>query len=638
MIKRMSDNVNEVSGSAKREGMGGDKVAVSLRQTKLHLAERDGYNENLPGQYWEPNVMRIRPRLLLLLLYVGLVSAAVPTAARAQSSTAAAAAVANAGMVATVNPRATEAGVQVLRRGGNAVDAAVAAALMLGVVDGHNAGIGGGCFVLIRLADGELVAVDGRETAPARATRDMYLRQGKLRPELSVRGPLAVGVPGALAAYDHVVRRYGRLPLAELLRPTAETARRGFPIGASLSEALKREADHLAKFAGSRAVLLKADGSPRQAGDILRQPDLARTYLAIAEHGIDWFYRGPFARRVGTWMADHGGILTAADLARYRFRRREPVVTTYRGYTIVGFPPPSSGGVHVAQILNVLEGFDLKELYKQSPPRCYHVLAEAMKLAFADRAHWLGDPDFTDVPRGLIDKRYAAELARRIDLTETTEVPGHGRPPQWQEDHFGGPAAKHTTHIAAVDGRGNWVAVTATVNTAFGSKVIVPGTGVILNNEMDDFSVAPGVANVYGLIGGEANAVAGGKRPLSSMSPTIVLRRGRPVLTLGAAGGPTIITQVVQTIVHHLDLDKPLPEAVAAPRLHHQWLPDRLRMEASFDDDVARRLAGRGHTIQRVGRMGVTQAIAVSPDGRTLIGVNDPRVAGQDSNEPRVEK
>jgi gamma-glutamyltranspeptidase/glutathione hydrolase len=535
--------------------------------------------------------------------------------------------------VATVHPAATDAGVAALRSGGNAIDAAVAAALTLGVVDGHNSGIGGGCFMLIRLANGKLVALDGRETAPMRATREMYLRAGKPQPELSKLGPLACGTPGALAAYDEAVRRHGRLSLSELLLPAAEIARRGFPIDRAYAGKLQRAAGNLARFPGSRAVLLKGDGSPYQTGQILKQPELARTYRAIAEQGTDWYYRGPFARQVGNWMADHGGILSADDFARYRVRRRKPVVTTYRQYTIIGFPPPSSGGVHVGQILNILEQFDLKALYVQSPAKFYHVLAEAMKLAFADRVHWLGDPDFTDVPRGLVDKRYAAKLAGRIDLSRTAKVSRHSQPPRWQQDHFGRETAeegaKNTTHIAAVDAEGNWVAITTTVNTAFGSKVIVPGTGVVLNNQMDDFSIAPGTPNAYGLLGGEANAVAPGKRPLSSMSPTIVLEEGRPILTLGAAGGPTIITQVAQTIVYHLDLEMPLPAAVAAPRIHHQWMPDVLRIEESLDDAVVAELKRRGHRISRTKGIGVLQAIAVSPEGNTLTAVHDPRVSGK---------
>ena len=418
-------------------------------------------------------------------------------------------ALAAGGTVATVHPLGTDAGLNAMKQGGNAVDAAVAAALTLGVVDGRNSGIGGGCFILIRLADGKLVAIDGRETAPAAATRDMYLRNGKPQPELSLTGPLASGVPGALAAYDHALRHHGRLALGDLLLPAAEIAERGFPIQPAYAGSLKHTSKQLMRFEGSRAVLLKPDGSTYQAGEVLKQPDLARTYRAIAGEGIDWFYRGPFAREVGTWMSEHGGLITAEDFAGYRARVREPVVTRYRRYTIVGFPPPSSGGVHVAQILNMLEQFDLKSIYQRQPVTFYHAVAEAMKLAFADRAYWLGDPDFAEVPRGLVDRRYAAGLSARIILNRVTPVPTHGQPPRWQSDHFG----KHTTHIAAADDEGNWVAITATVNTGFGSKVIVPSTGVILNNEMDDFSAAPGVPNSAGLLGAEANAIARASGP-----------------------------------------------------------------------------------------------------------------------------
>ena len=529
------------------------------------------------------------------------------------------------GTVATVHPLGTDAGIETLEQGGNAIDAAVAAALTLGVVDGRNAGIGGGCFILIRLADGKLVAIDGREIAPAAATRDMYLRDGKPEPEMSLTGPLASGVPGALAAYDRAVRQYGRRKLGDLLLPAAKIAERGFPIQRSYAGAIKHSAEKLARFEGSRAVLLGPDGSPYAAGEVLKQPDLARTYRAIADEGIDWFYRGPLARDVGKWMAEHGGIITAEDFAGYRARVREPVVTSYRGYTIIGFPPPSSGGVHVAQILNTLERFDLKSLYERQPATFYHVVAEAMKRAFADRAHWLGDPDFADVPRGLVDPRYGAALSAQIVLDRVTPVPTHGEPPRWQQDHFG----KHTTHIAAADDEGNWVAITATVNMGFGSKVIVPGTGVILNNEMDDFSVAPGVPNAFGLLGAEANAIAPGKRPLSSMSPTIVLEDGKPILTLGAAGGPKIITQVLMTILYHLDLGMALPEALAAPRIHHQWQPDELVVEQSLDPSIVEALEKLGHKVKRTRSVGVAQAIGVSRDGDGLIGVHDPRVEGK---------
>jgi len=529
------------------------------------------------------------------------------------------------GCVATVHPAATDAGLKALRQGGNAVDAAVAAALMLGVVDGHNSGIGGGCFFVIRLADGRLVAIDGREKAGAKATRDMYLRNGQPQPQLSQVGPLAVGVPGALAAHDEAIRNFGRLKLRDLLLPAAELAEQGMVVDRYCAARLKSASASLAKDPGCRAALLRPDGTAWPEGERLRQPDLARTYRAVAENGIDWFYRGPLAKSVGEWMAANGGILTADDFAAYRCQRREPVKGSYRGYAIASMCPPSSGGIHVIQILNILEHFDLKAMYARDRVQCYHVIAEAMKLAYADRAHWLGDPDFTPVPRGLIDKSYASELAKRIRLDAVTPVASHGRPPCWQEDVFG----KHTTHVAAVDGEGNWVALTCTINGGFGARVIVPGTGVLLNNQMDDFSIAPGTPNSAGLVGAEANAVAPGKRPLSSMSPTIVFKDDRPIFTVGAAGGPRIITQVVMAIVNHLDFGMDLPAAVGAPRIHQQWKPNRLSVERTMDPAVIEGLKRLGHEIQSSSGGGVTQAIGLGPDGRTWVGVHDPRVPGK---------
>jgi gamma-glutamyltranspeptidase / glutathione hydrolase len=537
-------------------------------------------------------------------------------------------------MVATVQPLATDAGVAAFEHGGNAVDAAIAAALTLGVVDTPNSGIGGGCFILIRRADGTVVAIDGRETAPAAATADMFIRNGEADPELSTTGPLAVGVPGALAAYQLALEKCGRLPLRDLLLPAAQIAEDGFAIDRIYASKLAATQESLARFAGTRAVLLKNDRTAFLRKHKLKQPDLAKTYRAVAEHGIDWFYRGPFAEKVGRWMAGNGGILTAADFADYKAIEREPLETTYRGLTIIGFPPPSSGGVHVAQMLNMLEHFDLKKEYKKDPARALHIIAEAMNLAFADRAFWLGDPDHVAVPRGLIDKKYAADLARRIDPAHATHVEDHGDPPGAADDAFG---RKHTTHIAAVDSDGNWVAITQTINTTFGSKVIVPGTGVMLNNEMDDFSAQPGKPNAFGLIGAENNAVAPGKRPLSSMSPTIVLEDGKPVMTVGAAGGPKIITQALLAIIRRFDFGQSLAEAVGAPRIHHQWRPDVLTVEAAMPEDLVKQLEAMGHKIDRIETGGVTQAIEVDGDGE-LIGVHDPRVPGRAAGGKRAAK
>jgi gamma-glutamyltranspeptidase/glutathione hydrolase len=532
-------------------------------------------------------------------------------------------------MIATVQPAATEAGLDVFREGGNAVDAAIAAALTLGVVDGNNSGIGGGSLILIRSSGGQLTAIDGRETAPAAAHKDMFLRDGKPILEASQTGPLAVGVPGALAAYELALARCGKMKLARLLKPGIQAADDGFIVSPSFARTIRGEADNLRKFAGSRSVLLRPDGSPLQPGDRLVQPDLATTYRQVAELGIDWFYRGPFAEKVGDWMAANGGVLTAADFAAYQAKVRQPLVTTYRGYQIIGFPPPSSGGIHVAQILNILENVDLRAIKEKDPTTAAHIMIEAFKLAFADRAHWLGDADFVDVPRGLVSKEYAKRLAQKIDPQRASNVPTHGTPPSWRQDVFG----RHTTHIAAADAEGNWVAITTTVNTAFGSKVIVPGTGVVLNNEMDDFSIYPGVPNAFGLVGAENNSVAPGKRPLSSMSPTIVLDpAGKPVFTAGAAGGPKIITQVVLAIVRHFDFGESISDAVNRPRFHHQWRPDRVSVEEELDGAVVEGLRARGHEVEIISSGGRTQAIALDEDGR-FIGVSDRRVRGTAAGE-----
>jgi gamma-glutamyltranspeptidase/glutathione hydrolase len=527
------------------------------------------------------------------------------------------------GMVATAHPRATQAAIDARRAGGNAIDAAVAACAMLGVVDPANSGLGGGCFMLLVLADGRRIVLDGRETAPAAATETMFVRDGTADPAASTVGPLASGVPGALAVYADAVRRFGRRPLGDALRPAAVVAADGFAIDPGLAARVAQEADALRTFPASREVWFRADGRPLAAGDRLMQPDLAATYRRIADDGPDWFYRGGFARAVGEWMTAHGGVLTAADFAGYRPVEREPLSTTYRGFTILLPPPPSSGGVHVAQILRMLEGFDLAGL--QEPGLREHLLAESMKLAFADRAFWLGDPAFTRVPRGLVDAAYGARLAAAIDPARATPVVGPGTPPDAAADIFR--PDRHTTHVSVADADGNWVAVTTTLNTWFGSKVIVPGTGVLLNNEMDDFSIQPGVANAFGLVGGAANAVAAGKRPLSSMSPTIVLQGDRPVIALGGAGGPTIISQTVQHLVFMLDLGLSPAAAVAAPRIHHQWRPDRLVVEPGIPPAVRAALLARGHVLDDRRTIGVSQIVAREADG-TFTGASDPRGGG----------
>jgi len=525
------------------------------------------------------------------------------------------------GMISSGHPLATQAGLDVLRSGGNAIDAAVAVGLTLGVVDTHNSGIGGGCFMLIRLANGKFVAIDGREMAPAAATRDMFLRDGKGDTELSQTGALASGVPGEVAAFDHALRKHGTKKWSDVASPAARIAEEGFSVSTGFAARLRSVSTDLARFESSKAIFFR-DGEPLKAGDTFKQPDLAATYRRLAEQGAEWFYRGEFAQATERWMRTNGGIMTARDFENYRIALREPVTTTYRGHKIVSFPPPSSGGVHVVQMLNMLERFGLKQMDEASR---LHVIAEAMKLAFADRAHWLGDPDHADVPRGLISKKYAASLAARIGQDRVLTGSTHGTPPGWERDLF----EKHTTHWSVADADGNWVACTATINTSYGSKVVIPGTGVVMNNEMDDFSVQPGVANHFALIGAEANAVAPGKRPLSSMSPTIVLRRGQPVIAVGAAGGPKIISAVLMELVAMIDLQKTPAEALAAPRIHHQWSPDELMVENRLDVPLKRSLQERGHVVRELNALSVSHIVARGADGKTFIGAADPRSGGK---------
>lgn len=526
--------------------------------------------------------------------------------------------------VASVNPLATRAGLQALAQGGNAVDAALAVAFTLGVADSHNSGIGGGLFILARLASGEVIALDGREMAPAQAWREMFLRDGEPQSDLSRTGALASGVPGSVAALHALQARAGRLSFAEVLLPAADLAEQGIIIDASLASRLERTQDALRQFPASAEIYLRNDGTPWQAGDRLVQRDLARSYRQLAEQGPDWFYRGEFAQRTARWMAEHGGLITEQDFADYRLLERPPIRSEYLGYQVYGFPPPSSGGVHIAQMLNMLANYDLAELDEVTR---YHLLAEVMRRAFADRAHWLGDSDFVPVPRGLMASDYAAEQIRDLQLTRATETVSHGLPPNVDRDLFD----QHTTHFTTADAQGNWVAVTSTLNTSFGSKVVVPGTGVLLNNQMDDFVSQPGVPNVFGLVGAEANGIEPGKRPLSSMSPTLVTFDGQPVLSVGAAGGPTIISQVLQTLVRHLALQQPLDAAVAGQRVHHQWRPNTLFVERNAPEEVRRALEDLGHNLREMGAFGGTQAIGWR-DGQFL-PITEPRIIQRNLQE-----
>lgn len=520
------------------------------------------------------------------------------------------------GAVASVNPLASQIGLATFAAGGNAIDAAIAMAFSLGVVDSHNSGIGGGSFILVRLADGRVLAIDGREVAPAAVTRETYLREGKVQPELSRTGALAVGIPGSVASYHHLQKLGGKLNWAQVILPAADLAEQGFPIDRTLALRLARVQPDLARFAETAEIYLLPSGEVPAVGHRLRQPELAESYRRLAQQGPDWFYQGEFAERTAAWMQANGGAITQEDFANYTLKVREPLVTQFRGYEVYGFPNPSSGGVHVAQMLAMLEPHPLAEL---SEVAFCHRLAETMRLAFADRAHWLGDSDFVPVPAGLLAPEYLRERDALIDPDQAGDRVTHGMPAD-AEALFD----KHTTHIAAADAEGNWVAITTTLNTSFGSKVVVPGTGVLLNNQMDDFSLDPGIPNAFGLVGAHANSVAPGKRPLSSMSPTLVTRDGEPVMTLGAAGGPTIISQVTQVLLRYLAMGQSLEEAMHAVRIHHQWNPNLLFIESTMAETVREGLEAKGHVLREMGSFGGTQAIVLE-NGR-FTPMTEPRI------------
>ncbi len=528
------------------------------------------------------------------------------------------------GVVATVHPLASQAAMAAFDRGGNAVDAAVAASLMLSVVDGHNSGIGGGCLALVRTAAGNVYAFDGRETAPLRASPEMFYRDAQPDPMLSQLGPLAAGVPGLLATLHKLSRDHGRIEWNNGLLGAAQVAEAGFVLTPGYASVLKSAAEKLKLFPATAAILLDASAEPWRAGQTLRQTDLAATLRNISQHGVDWFYRGPFAELTAQLMGATGGVLDASDFAQYATILRRPIKTMYRDRAVIGFPPPSSGGIHIAQMLGMLAQFDVASIFAKSEAAGLHLLLEVMKRAMADRAHWLGDADFAKVPLGLVDADYLKERASTIDLKRASTISSHGQPPRADLDLFG--QQKHTTHLTTADRDGNVVALTQTVNTSFGCKMIVPGTGVVLNNQMDDFSIAPGVRNAFGLVGSEANLIAPGKRPLSSMSPTMVLdEAGQLKLSCGAAGGPKIITSVLQVLVRVLDLGQSIDQAIAAPRVHHQWSPDQAVCEKAIDDEVVAQLQQMGHATTRIASAAVAQGIALA-DGE-FTAASDPRVS-----------
>lgn len=528
------------------------------------------------------------------------------------------------GMVASQEAQATRIGVDVLRRGGNAVDAAVAVGFALAVTLPRAGNLGGGGFMLVHLAArNETVAIDYRETAPAAATPTMFLGpDGEPDPKLSRESGLGAGVPGTVAGLAEAHRRYGsgRMSLAELIAPAIRLAREGIAVEADLADSLPVIAPRLARFPSSARIFLRPDGTPLRPGDRLVQEDLARTLEAIAQQGPAGFYEGATASRIVAALAAHGGIMTPEDLRTYRPVIREVVRGRYRGYEVASMPPPSSGGVHLIQLLNLLEPLALGQRGHNSA-ETIHLMVEAMKLAYADRAQFLGDPDSVRIPvRGLTSRAYADILRALID-------PARARP---SADIRAGDPAPHegeqTTHFSVVDREGNAVANTYTLNFSYGLGLVAEGTGVLLNNEMDDFAARAGATNAFGLVQGAANLPGPGKRPLSSMTPTILFRDGKVAMVTGSPGGSRIITITLQTILNVIDHGMNIAQAVIAPRVHHQWLPDAIDVEEGLSVDTLALLAARGHRIVPRGTFGNVNAIVAVPGG--WAGAADTRQRG----------
>lgn len=568
--------------------------------------------------------LRIPHRILMTLSALALV--VIPLAAPAQDmrgGTArgpAQAVVAKHGMVVAQERLAAEIGASFLTRGGNAIDAAVATGFAMAVTYPRAGNLGGGGFMVIHsAAKNEDVAIDYRETAPQAAAQDMFLTDGKPDPDKSRKSALGIGVPGTVAGLALALDKYGsgKFKLADVIAPAIALARDGIEVADDTADTLPDWHRWLSRWPSTRKVFARPDGSSLQAGDRLVQPDLAATLEAIAQQGSDGFYRGPVAEKLSRGIRDAGGLITPEDLAGYRPVLRTPLRGTYRGYDIVAMPQPSSGGVVLIESLNILEGYAMRDLGQGTPPSL-HLLIEAMKRAYADRARYLGDPAFSEAPvTKLLSKDYAAALRAGIDPQRATPV---AEPlPQPRE-------GQNTTHFSVADAAGNAVSNTYTLNFSYGVGLVADGTGVLLNNELDDFTAAPGASNAYGLVGFAANLPAPGKRPLSSMSPTILLKDGKPVLVTGSPGGSRIISAVLQVIANVIDYRMNLAEAVAAPRLHHQWMPDEVRVEHGFPNATLDALRAMGHRV--VTPLGQTSANSIWIDADGFHGAPDPRTRG----------
>lgn len=525
------------------------------------------------------------------------------------------------GMVSAQEALAAQIGLDILQAGGNAVDAGVAVAFALAVTLPRAGNIGGGGFMLVYDAEtGQTKAIDYREMAPSASGRDMFLdAEGNADSDLSRFSGLASGVPGTVAGMQMALEEYGTMTLAEVIEPAIKLARDGIAVTPGLSDSLKELDERLKKWPASEKIFFKPDGAAYEAGELLVQADLAATLQKIADEGPAGFYQGETAEKIVAAVQAAGGNMTAEDMAGYKAVLRDPVKGSYRGYDIVSMPPPSSGGAHIIQILNILEGYPIGFLGHNSAATI-HLMAEAMKRAYADRSEYLGDSDFVDVPLdALMSKEYAAELRKQISSNVATPSdsvkPGDLAPYESNE----------TTHFSIVDKDGNAVANTYTINFSYGSGMVADGTGVLMNNEMDDFSAKPGVPNAYGLIGGDANAVEPGKRPLSSMTPTLVLKDGEVFMVTGSPGGARIITTVLQVIMNVIDHGMNIAEASFAPRVHHQWLPDELRIEEGISPDTIALLEQKGHKISLEEVMGSTQSILIDKEAGLLLGSSDPR-------------
>jgi gamma-glutamyltranspeptidase/glutathione hydrolase len=524
------------------------------------------------------------------------------------------------GMVASQSEIASRIGADVIKEGGTAIDAVVATAFALAVTHPTAGNIGGGGFIVYRPATGEPVAYDFREKAPAKSSPTMWLKDGKYSPEIHHNSHMAVGVPGTVAGLHLAWKEQGKLPWRRLVEPAVQLARDGFTVSDNLARSLKSVMRSMQKYPASVAAFTK-NGVPYEAGETLKQPDLARTLERIATQGPSGFYEGETAALLEKEMAANGGLITREDLKNYRAVRRAPVKGSYRGYDVISMPPPSSGGVGLIEMLNVLEGYDLKTMGFSSAAQI-HVMAETMKRAYADRAKFLGDPDFnTDMPLPrLMSKDYAATLRKTINMDHASK--SSPRTFEWSHE------SEETTQISVVDGSHNAVSMTYTLEQGYGVKIVVPGAGFLLNNEMGDFNAAPELTTEEGLIGTKANLAEPGKRMLSSMSPTILTRDGRLFMVTGSPGGRTIINTVLETIVDAVDFGMNAQEAVDAARFHHQWVPDEIYFEKfGFSPDTVKELERRGHTLRQGGGQGVAQVIIYDVKNDVLEGGNDRRAA-----------